>query len=67
LAHFRSAEDAAKADARLKRLIYFHLLDEGIYVAERGFMALSLILTQGEFDALEASLARFIEKYRALV
>jgi glutamate-1-semialdehyde 2,1-aminomutase len=63
----RSAEDAAKADARLKRLIYFHLLDEGIYVAERGFMALSLILTQGEFDALEASLARFIEKYRALV
>jgi glutamate-1-semialdehyde 2,1-aminomutase len=63
----RSAEDAAKADARLKRLIYFHLLDEGIYVAERGFMALSLILAQGEFDALEASLVRFIGKYRALV
>lgn len=63
----RSAEDAAKADARLKRLIYFHLLDEGIYVAERGFMALSLILAQGEFDTLVASLARFIEKYRAFV
>jgi glutamate-1-semialdehyde 2,1-aminomutase len=62
-----SAADAAKADARLKRLIYFHLLDEGIYVAERGFMALSLILGGQQFDALEASLARFIEKYRAFV
>lgn len=63
----RSAEDAAKADARLKRLIYFHLLDDGIYVAERGFMALSLILASRELDALEASLARFIAKYRAFV
>jgi glutamate-1-semialdehyde 2,1-aminomutase len=62
-----SAEDAAKADARLKRLIYFHLLDDGIYVAERGFIALSLMLEGQQFDALEASLARFIEKYRAFV
>lgn len=63
----RSAGDAAKADMRLKRLIYFHLLDDGIYLAERGFMALSLILAGREFDALEASLARFIGKYRAFV
>lgn len=63
----RSTADAAKADARLKRLIYFHLLDEGIYVAERGFMALSLILGNPEFDALEASLVRFIEKHRPFV
>jgi glutamate-1-semialdehyde 2,1-aminomutase len=63
----RSAADAAKADARLKRLIYFHLLDEGIYIAERGFMALSLILGGQQFDALEASLGRFIEKYRPFV
>ena len=62
-----SADDAAKADSRLKRLIYFHLLDDGIYVAERGFMALSLILGEGEFDAIEHALARFIEKHRAFI
>jgi glutamate-1-semialdehyde 2,1-aminomutase len=63
----RGAADVAKADARLKRLIYFHLLDDGIYVAERGFIALSLVLGSQEFDALEASLGRFIEKYRQFV
>lgn len=62
-----SAGDAAKADMRLKRLIYFHLLDDGIYVAERGFMALSLALGDGDFNALEASLQRFVEQNRALI
>ncbi len=62
-----SAEDSAKADPRLKRLIYFHLLDEGIYVAERGFMALALTLSDADFDELQASLERFIEKHRSLL
>lgn len=61
------AEDAAKADLRLKRLIYFHLLDHGIYVAERGFMALALTLTDADFDALEEALKGFVEKHRALL
>ena len=61
------ADDAAKADIRLKRLIYFHLLDEGIYVAERGFMALALTLSDADFDALQASLERFVEKNRGLL
>lgn len=62
-----AAEDAAKADIRLKRLIYFHLLDEGIYIAERGFMALALTLSDADFDTLQASLERFIDKNRALL
>lgn len=62
-----SAEDAAKADVRLKRLIYFHLLDKGIYVAERGFMALALTLSDADFDALEEALQGFIAKYRGLL
>jgi glutamate-1-semialdehyde 2,1-aminomutase len=61
------AEAAAKADMRLKRLIYFHLLEDGIYLAERGFMALSLVLDQQEFDAFEASLDRFVTRYREFV
>ncbi len=63
----RSAEDAAKADLRLKQLLYFHLLDEGIYLAERGYMALALTLSDDDLAALEASLQRFVEKYRALL
>lgn len=62
-----SAEDAAKADLRLKRLTYFHLLDHGIYVAERGFMALALTLSDVDFDALETALAGFVERYRGLL
>jgi glutamate-1-semialdehyde 2,1-aminomutase len=62
-----SVEDAAKADLRLKRLIYFHLLDNGIYVAERGFMALALTLSDADFDALEQALEGFVKKYRALL
>ena len=62
-----SADDAAKADMRLKRLIYFHLLEDGIYMAERGFMALSLMLEDAEFAALEVSLKKFVERYRGLL
>jgi glutamate-1-semialdehyde 2,1-aminomutase len=62
-----SADDAGKADPRLKRLIYFHLLDDGIYLAERGFAALTLVLGEDEFSALEDSLQHFIERYRSLI
>jgi glutamate-1-semialdehyde 2,1-aminomutase len=61
------AEAAANADLRLKRLIYFHLLEDGIYLAERGFMALSLVLGDQEFDALAESLDKFITRYRTLI
>jgi glutamate-1-semialdehyde 2,1-aminomutase len=60
-------EAAAKADMRLKRLIYFHLLEDGIYLAERGFMALSLALGDAECKALEASLDSFVTRYREFV
>jgi glutamate-1-semialdehyde 2,1-aminomutase len=60
-------ETADKADLRLKRLAYFHLLDEGIYLAERGFMALSLALNDGDGEALVQSLERFVSKYREFV
>jgi glutamate-1-semialdehyde 2,1-aminomutase len=62
-----TAEDAAHVDVRLKRLIYLHLLDNGIYVAERGFMALSLALRDSDLDALASALESFIQKYRPFV
>ena len=41
----RAPEDAGRADMRLKRLLYLDLLEEGFYLAERGFAALSLMIT----------------------
>lgn len=60
-------DDAARADLRLKRLLFFHLLEDGIYLAERGFMALSLLIGDAEEAKFEKSLARFIERYRGLL
>jgi glutamate-1-semialdehyde 2,1-aminomutase len=60
-------DDAARADVRLKRLLFFHLLEDGIYLAERGYMALSLIIGDAEEAKFEKSLARFIERYRGLL
>ncbi len=62
-----SPEDAARADVRLKRLLFFHLLEDGVYLAERGYMALSLLIGDAEEAMLEKSLMRFIERYRALL
>ena len=44
-------EDAERADKRLKRLLYLYLLDQGIYIAERGFMALSLVVDAARYAA----------------
>ncbi len=60
-------EQLSKADQRLRRLLYLHLLDDGIYIAERGSMALSMALGGAEHDALLKSLERFVTRYRAFV
>ena len=59
--------DLEKADQRLRRLLYFFLLEQGIYVAERGFMALSLALSERDCSALVDAVERFILKYRTVL
>jgi len=61
------AEDAAKGDLRIKRLLFHHLLDEGIYIADRGFMALSLLIGERESALLLVAIEKFINKYRDLL
>ena len=60
-------EDTEMADKRLKRLLYLDLLDRGIYIAERGFMALSLMVKQPETQRLLDALESFIKRYRHLM
>jgi glutamate-1-semialdehyde 2,1-aminomutase len=60
-------EDLDGVDLQMKRLLYLHLLDEGIYIAERGYMALTLAIDDDACDALVASVERFLVKNRVLV
>lgn len=62
---FRTA-DLKKADQPMRRLLYFHLLGQGIYIAERGFMALSLVVTDEDCAILVAAVEGFILRYRGL-
>jgi glutamate-1-semialdehyde 2,1-aminomutase len=45
-----SAADLQDADDRWKELLFFHLLDAGIYIARRGFIALSIEVTDDDID-----------------
>ncbi len=65
--HVSRTADLEKADQRLRRLLYFHLLGQGIYIAERGFMALSLVVTDADCARLVAAVDGFVLKYRGLL
>lgn len=59
-----SPDDSEHADVRLKRLLFLDLLDQGIYIAERGFMALSLMVSDKDCDRLVAAMETFIRSRR---
>lgn len=45
-----AAADLADSDDRLKELFYFHCLAHGFYIARRGFIALSIEITDDDID-----------------
>jgi glutamate-1-semialdehyde 2,1-aminomutase len=57
----RSAADLAGSDPRIKDLLYFALLERGVFIARRGFIALSLPFGEAEvtqlLEALDDALA----------
>jgi len=71
-AHFlkgelRRVDDLAAVDGRLRQLLFFHLLRQGIYASPRGFIVLSLPLTDADIDRFVAAIGSFIGEYRALL
>lgn len=58
----KSVEDADHADARLRQLLYLDLLEQGIYMADRGFIALSLMVSDEDCSKFVAAMERFVEK-----
>ncbi len=49
-------DDIADSDDRAKELLFLDLLERGFYVARRGFIALSSVLTDAELDEFIAAL-----------
>jgi glutamate-1-semialdehyde 2,1-aminomutase len=54
-----SARDLANSDDRLKELLFFHLLAAGIYTARRGFIALSIEITDQDVNNVVAAIEAF--------
>jgi glutamate-1-semialdehyde 2,1-aminomutase len=63
----RSARDLAGADPRVRDLLFFDLLERGVWMARRGFMALSLPFGDAEVDALVAAVDDAVGARRALL
>ncbi|KAK1752843.1 pyridoxal phosphate-dependent transferase [Echria macrotheca] len=58
---------AGKERADLKDLFWFEMLEEGFWIARRGYMALILQTPEEELDRLVGAVERFLEKYRGLM
>jgi glutamate-1-semialdehyde 2,1-aminomutase len=62
-----TAEETAAADPRLRQLLYLDLLEEGYYTAGRGYMALSLVVSDEDCDGFCAAIERIVTKRRHLL
>ena len=63
----RSAADMAGADERIKALLFFDLLERGIFLARRGLVALSLPFGDAEADEFVAALDAVVTTRRPLL
>ena len=64
-AHFwtgaiRDEADADKGNQDLKELLFFDLLERGVYIARRGMIVLNLVQDEAAFAALEAGVEDFV-------
>ncbi len=59
--------DVAAVDPRWRRLLFHDLLERGYYVAERGYLALSLAVTDEQLDGFVAAVGGFAEEHADLV
>ncbi len=62
-----SPHDIENTDKRLRQLLFLDLLEQGIYIAERGFMALSLVVTDADCDRLVKAVEDYITRRRELL
>lgn len=59
--------DASRANQPLKELLFFDLLDRGVYIARRGMIVLSLAHDEAAFSALESAVEEFVHVRKPLL
>ena len=62
-----SPHDLDETDKRLRQLLFLDLLEQGVYMAERGFMALSLMVTDEDCDRVVSAVEHHITERRELL
>ena len=62
-----SPHDIEHTDKRLRQLLFLDLLEQGVYMAERGFMALSLMVTDADCDRVVGAVEGYITRRRELL
>jgi glutamate-1-semialdehyde 2,1-aminomutase len=66
-APIRRPADHAAVPADARKLLHLELNLRGFYIARRGFMSLSLPLTEADHDALVAAFEGFVEEYAGVL
>jgi glutamate-1-semialdehyde 2,1-aminomutase len=59
-------DDIPDGEQRVKDLFFFHTLEQGVYVARRGFVALSLPLSAQDHGRFVQAFEDFADRYAAL-
>ncbi|WP_258187525.1 aspartate aminotransferase family protein [Trinickia symbiotica] len=63
----RSVEDLLQDGNGIKDLFFFHMLEQGIYLARRGFIVLSMPITEKEIGLLLLGFDNFVERYASVL
>lgn len=63
----RNYRDAARGNSQLRDLLYFDLLEDGIWCARRGMFNLSLAMQETDFESLYGAISAFVARRRGLL
>jgi len=63
----RSVKDLLPEGDSVKDLFFFHMVEHGIYLARRGFIVLSMPITEKEIGRLLSAFDTFIERYAGIL
>lgn len=59
--------DAAKGDMMLRDLFFFELISKGIYLARRGMINVSLVISKSDLQQLKAAVSEFVYTHEELL
>ena len=63
----RSVKDLLPEGNSVKDLFFFHMVEHGIYLARRGFIVLSMPITEKEIGRLLSAFDKFVERYASVL